>query len=282
MAFRVPRYFDFLIDGFHRGLVGRFVHLGHWDEVSKPDPGATAAPDEFECAQRRLNQILLDRADLHQGKRVLDVGCGFGGTLEDIYRRFQGMSLVGINIDPRQLEICRQLDAGSNTLQWVQADSSHLPFPHESFDRILCIEAMFHFASRRAFFCEAARLLRPGGVLVLSDMVVAESAKHLVAPRFCIEAPLQDAYGPWPDFWGEDANHRDLGSAAHLNCSWLYDATVNTRPSHRFTVPDCADERHDPGDTAIRAAMMLRWLHNEGHLRYLYMRFDKPGSADWR
>jgi len=45
-----------------------------------------------------------------------------------------------------------------------------LPFPDASFNHVLCVEAMFHFASRRTFFAEAARVLKPGGAMVASDI----------------------------------------------------------------------------------------------------------------
>jgi SAM-dependent methyltransferase len=189
------------------------------------------------------------------------------------------MRLVGVNIDPRQLDICRSLaPLHHNVLRWVGADACSLPFPARSFDRVLCIEAMFHFTSRRTFFHEVARVLRPGGTFVASDIVLTESATQVDVPRFCIEAPLRDGYGPWPDFWGDDADHRALGRAAGLRCTSLLDATQQTRPSHRFTVPHDADTRPDPGDPLMRAAMMLKWLHDKGHMQYVYMRFDKPGA----
>jgi hypothetical protein len=97
-------------------------------------------------------------------------------------------------------------------------------------------------------------------------------------PRFCLEAPLRDGYGPWPDFWGEDADHCALGSAAGLSCTSLLDATRQTHPTHRFMVPRDAEAQRDPGDPLIRAAMMLKWLHDKDHLQYLYMRFDKSPS----
>jgi MPBQ/MSBQ methyltransferase len=279
MPSRVPPYFDFLIDRFHPGVTSRFVHVGHWDHPPPYDPDEPPNVEDIEPAVERLTQVLVDMAGLRDGQRVLDVGCGFGGTLQHINQRFSHMALVGVNVDTRQLAICRQLAAlHRNALQWVGADACHLPFPDRRFDRVLCIEAMFHFASRRAFFREVARVLRPGGALVASDIVLTESAKHVAVPRFCIEAPLRDGYGPWPDFWGEDADHRDLGRAAGLRCTDLMDATRQTRPTHRFLVPGDAETRGDPGDPLIRAAMMLKWLHDRDHLRYLYMRFDKPGS----
>ncbi len=271
----VPPYFDDLIDAFHRGAVGRFVHLGHWDE---PPPSGRAPVDgEFERAQQKLNETLLEMAGLEDRQAVLDVGCGFGGTIASINERHQDMRLVGVNIDSRQLEICREIEAGNgNVIEWKPADACELPFPDRTFDRILCIEAMFHFASRRRFFQEAARVLHPGGTLVASDIVLTASARRLDGPGSSVEAVLPTGFGPWPDLWADDGDHRELANDAGLRCDQAHDATSSTLPSHRFTVSSSADERPDPVDPTERAAMMLKWLHYEGHLEYLYLRFSKP------
>ncbi|MGY8814997.1 MAG: hypothetical protein ACKVHQ_09840 [Gammaproteobacteria bacterium] len=52
-----------------------------------------------------------------------------------------------------------------------------------------------------------------------------------------IVTTIVTAYGPWPDFWSEDADHRAMAQSASLKCTQLYDATSNTHPSHRFTTP---------------------------------------------
>ena len=200
MERRIPLYSESLIERFHRGEVGRLVHLGHWDE-----PPSATSPDEFRRAQQRLNDVLLGMADLRDGQAVLDVGCGLGGALADINQRYRNMRLVGVNIDPRQLELCDQLEPlNQNQLRWVTADACSLPFPDAGFDRLLCIEAAFHFASRRVFLQEAARVLRPGGVLVLADIILSPVTQNEECPEFVNEAALRDGYGPWPDVWGED------------------------------------------------------------------------------
>jgi len=268
---RVPAYFDPLLEAFRRGQAGRSVHLGHWDRPQAAGRERT----EFAHAQAKLDEILLEMADLRPGQRVLDVGCGLGATLETVNRRMGGMVLTGLNIDARQLEVCRGIEAqNGNRLSWEQGDACNLPFAAASFDRLLCIEAMFHFASRRAFFAEAARALRAGGVLVASDIVVSPAARELETPGFRISAAIDAGFGPWPELWARDADHRALAAAAGLQCTEWRDATANTLPSHRFTTPS-QRTRHDPGDIVANAALMLEWLHLHGHLQYLYLRFDK-------
>jgi len=268
---RAPRYFDFLIETFRRGEAGRRVHLGHWDSPPADAPG------EFARAQARLDEILIGMAQLSDGQSVLDVGCGFGGTLDEINARHRDMDLVGVNVDARQLELCRGIEpADGNRIRWEAADASRLPVNDGSFDRVLCVEAMFHFDSRRAFFAEAARVLRRGGRLVASDIILSRPDGRADTPPFAAEAALRGGYGPWPDPWGDDGNHRDLAAAAGLQCTLYADATSNTLPSHRYTCPALPDERSDPGDPTLRAALLLKWLHRHGHLRYWYMRFEKP------
>jgi MPBQ/MSBQ methyltransferase len=268
LGMRAPAYFDPLLVAFRRGQAGRWVHLGHWDSPQVADSERAA----FGRAQARLDDILLEMADLHPRQSVLDVGCGLGATLETINRRVGGMSLTGLNIDARQLELCRGIEAANgNRFSWQEGDACALPFADASFDRLLCIEAMFHFASRRAFFAEAARVLRPGGVLVATDIVVSPTAREM---QTSVAATIDAGFGPWPDLWGSDADHRALGAAAGLHCSEWRDATANTLPSHRFTTP-AQRMRHESGDIVAKAALMLEWLHVHGHLQYLYLRFDK-------
>ncbi len=270
---RVPEYFDFLLEGFRRGEVSRFVHLGHWDEP--PAPGAPP-PGAFARAQERLHARLLALAEVGPGQHVLDVGCGFGGTLEALNTTGSGMQLTGLNIDPRQLEICRGIaPQNGNRLAWIAADACHLPFADASFDRVLCIEAMFHFASRRAFFAEAARVLRPSGRLIASDIVLTPDAIHFDSTAIGIAAALSEGFGPWPDVWSVDADHRALGEAAGLACSHWFDATRHTLPSHRFTVPPHLRLGDDRGDATLRAGLALRSLHERALLQYLYLAFDK-------
>jgi SAM-dependent methyltransferase len=266
---RVPAYFDRLIAGLRRGEGGRWVHLGHWDTPPSAQPG------DFARAQARLDEVLLGMAELRDGQAILDVGCGFGATVDAVNRRYSGMRIAGVNVDARQLALCRSIEpCNGNVLDWREADACRLPFADESFERVMCIEAMFHFASRRAFFAEAARVLAPGGLLVATDILLRASARGaLDASGEPVAAAIVPGFGPWPDLWGADADHRRLAADAGLRCDAAVDATDNTRPSHRYTTPKAPPARPD---APVRAALALRWLHERGHLQYLYLRFRKP------
>jgi len=187
--------------------------------------------------------------------------------------------LCGLNSDPRQLDLCRQLlPRAGNRFVWVAADACALPFAAYRFDRLLCVEAMFHFASRRRFMAEAARVLRASGVLVASDLIVSAAARALDSPSFPIRRVLDEGYGPWPDFWGEEGGHHGLAREAGLHCSVLEDVGEQVRPSHRFTAPSGITLREalasPAAGPAARAALMLKWLHDEGHLRYVLLRLE--------
>ena len=268
MRAAVPAYFDFLIDGFHSRRTGRNVHLGYWDD---PPPLTTpCGPVEFEAAQARLTEVLLALADLSDGQSVLDVGCGFGGAFETV-AKLRDMKLYGVNIDPRQLDICRTVATGDNTLSLIVADACSLPFRLASFDRALCIEAMFHFRSREIFLREAANALRIGGRLVLSDILLRSPGLGVPLSVANIEAIIRDEYGPWPQLWMTIDEVLDAARQAGLRLDRAVDATRQTLPTYRVTAPqDRSVLSQRPS-----AGSLLRWLHAEGYASYLCLSFTK-------
>jgi MPBQ/MSBQ methyltransferase len=264
----VPSYFNFLIEGFVAGGAGRHVHLGYWD-----DPPSLATPceaQEFEGAQARLSDILIALANVREGQSILDVGCGFGGTLEAL-AKWPNMRLAGINVDRRQLEICRSLALGGNTLSLIMADACALPFRSEAFDRVFCIEAMFHFRAREIFLREAANVLRSGGRLVLSDILLRAPDEQAALSAAAVETVIRDEYGPWPQLWVTVDRIVDAAQRVGLTLDRIVDATRQTLPTYRVTAPQQRDEL----PSRPSAGSVLRWLHNEGYLSYLCLSFAK-------
>jgi cyclopropane fatty-acyl-phospholipid synthase-like methyltransferase len=133
-----------------------FFNTGYWRD------GVTS--------QREACELLIDEIIAPLGDRttILDVGCGFGATTRALRARFPGAAIDAINISAHQIDVCRRTveDARFHVM-----DATSLRFDDASFDAVISVEAAFHFDTREAFFAEAARVLRPGGMLVLSDML---------------------------------------------------------------------------------------------------------------
>jgi ubiquinone/menaquinone biosynthesis C-methylase UbiE len=150
----------------HNGYHGcAFSNYGYWKSGT--------------VTQREASMNLFDRllAFLPERRgRVLDVACGKGESSGQLLRWFRPEDVVGINISARQLATCR---ASVPQCAFVAMDAANLAFPDDSFDAVLCIESAFHFATRREFLAEAHRVLRPGGRLVLSDILWRHTASLL-------------------------------------------------------------------------------------------------------
>jgi len=102
---------------------------------------------------------------------ILDVGNGLGTQDLLIAETSRPRRLVAVNITEWQLT------AGRDRLRQAAAapvagDAARLPIAGQAVDGIISVEAAFHFRSRRAFFAECYRVLRPGGVLSISDISV--------------------------------------------------------------------------------------------------------------
>jgi len=136
-----------------------WLNLGLWK-----GPGTES---EADAACRRLVRRVASA--LPKGGVILDVGNGLGTQDPVIAGTARPRKLVALNITEWQLGAGRDRLRAAGALP-VVADASRLPIHDEGADGVISVEAAFHFRSRLAFFRECARVLRPGGVLTLSDI----------------------------------------------------------------------------------------------------------------
>ena len=99
--------------------------------------------------------------------RVLDVGCGTGALLRRLVARLPHAELAGVDPAPRMLAEARKR---LNGVRLEEAAAERLPFADASFDLVVSVMSFDHWADQALGLAECARVLRPGGGLVLGDL----------------------------------------------------------------------------------------------------------------
>jgi len=119
-------------------------------------------PEEDRATFRNRTGLLASDLD---GKVVLDAGCGMGRYLR-IAAEFPALLIVGLDLS-RAVMAARELTVGLPQVGVVRADLLSLPFATESFDQIYSLGVLDHTPDPRAAFLSLARLLKPGGRIVV-------------------------------------------------------------------------------------------------------------------
>ena len=122
------------------------------------------------------DRVALDHI---KGPHILDVGCGEGITLAKLIALFPVAEVLGVDLDPRNIEICQE-----HQLPVQQASVYELPFGEESFDTCILMEVIEHLEQPEKAIAELARVTRPGGRIIVVYPV--DWAMHL-ARMLCLK-----------------------------------------------------------------------------------------------
>jgi cyclopropane fatty-acyl-phospholipid synthase-like methyltransferase len=137
------------------------MHMGYWD----------AATHSHSQSLVNMNREMAARIQPRAGERVLDAGCGLGGSAIWLAKAY-GVRVTGINLHAEQLKLANgfaRQHGLTDQLQFLQQDFHYMAFKDESFDVVWAQEAVAHSPQKEIFFSEAYRVLRKGGRLVMEE-----------------------------------------------------------------------------------------------------------------
>lgn len=137
------------------------IHYGFWDSDIKKHSESLI----------KMNQFLADKVKIKSKDKVLDTGCGIGGSSIWIAKNF-GANVIGINICQKQIDLARNFarERGvENLVKFYNRDFADTKFPKESFNVVWAIESVCYAKSKKDFLSEAWRILKRGGRIIIAD-----------------------------------------------------------------------------------------------------------------
>jgi SAM-dependent methyltransferase len=139
-------------------------------------------PEMIEC--------LATLAATGPGCRVLDAGCGIGGPARRL-ATLTGCEVIAVDLLPQLLSLSQRVSgdrSGSGSVRLVAADAAALPFADGTIDQVWCLGVVGHLPDLLTFGREVARVLRPGGLVLVTEALW----DGMRPPRFARSAP-----SPW-------------------------------------------------------------------------------------
>ncbi len=155
-------------------LWGEHVHLGYYTKSFRETDFRTAKID-FVHQLVRWSGL----SNLPRGSRVLDVGCGIGGSSRILAEDY-GFEVIGITISKEQVKRAQELTPPHMFCRFEVMNALNLRFENGSFDGVWSVEAGPHMPDKQLYADEMLRVLRPGGVLAVADWNSKETTSGLM------------------------------------------------------------------------------------------------------
>jgi sarcosine/dimethylglycine N-methyltransferase len=170
---------------------GANLHMGLFTDPAMPLP----------AAQMQAKRHMAEAADLHAGQQVIEAACGVGSTARFLAATYD-VHMHATNIAEAQLAEGRELTEQAGLAHLVDyrfADYHALPFEAASCDVWWCQEALLYSVDKRLVMEEAIRVVRPGGRLIMSDLLLDDRVSGAERERFTtmLKAPNMWSLTRW-------------------------------------------------------------------------------------
>lgn len=145
------------------------IHYGFYDKKNRTHKKAVA----------NMNRVLARLAKIKSDDKVLDCGCGVGGSSVWIAKEI-GAKVTGVNINKMQIEIAKEFakeQEVGNKVTFLEKDFTKKMFPKNSFDVLWGIESICYVKDKRKFLKKAAKLLKKRGRIIIADGFIKKEAK---------------------------------------------------------------------------------------------------------
>jgi len=146
-----------------------FLSFGYWDNNT----------NNYTIAVKNLLNLVLGNEKPLNRDLILNVACGYGSETFIIYERLLPEKIIAIDITEAHINHARceaEKRRLSDKIHFTKMDACRLPFEAGSFQYVIGIEGPAHFNSREKFLKKGFEVLKPGGVLLLSDIIVDRAA----------------------------------------------------------------------------------------------------------
>ncbi len=158
---------------------GGFLSFGFWREDTA---------DYRQAATDLLMLLLENERSINRGT-VLNVACGYGAETFEIYKRLSPEKIIAIDVTGAHVDfagkMAETLDL-SQKIVFEKQDACILPYPAGSFAYVIGIEGPAHFNTREKFLRRAFDVLEPGGILLMTDIIVNRASAKRQPVNFWI------------------------------------------------------------------------------------------------
>jgi tocopherol O-methyltransferase len=178
----VARHYD-VLDELYRRVWGEHVHHGLWESGDESPAQAAVA----------LARRVADAAGVGEGHVVADVGCGYGATAR-LLARERGARVTGLTLSRAQADAAPAREG----VEILVRDWLENGLPDAAFDAAIAIESLSHMPDKPRVFAELARVVKPGGRVVLVDWLARERPgaleRRLLLDPICREGRLPELH----------------------------------------------------------------------------------------